>query len=154
MISLLRERNVLGIVCLGGDRSDAFLCAAFSAYKRVIADVAIFPVRGRRRKCADARRSNADRAAMMGGGGSARIGVLCEMPRGYMAVASHSGRYEHGSGDQCSRQKLKLSHLIFPLHMKSQRRVAPHFSDTASRLATDVDDASVVLQARTWDCLA
>ncbi len=154
MISLLRERNVLGIVCLGGDRSDAFLCAAFSAYKRVIADVAIFPVRGRRRKCADARRSNADRAVMMGGGGSARIGVLCEMPRGYMAGASHSRRCEHGCGDQCSRQKLKLSHLIFPLHMKSQRRVAPHFSDTAGRLATDVDDASVVLQARTWDCLA
>ena len=38
--------------------------------------------------------------------------------------------------------------------MESQRRVAPHFSDTAGRLATDVDDASVVLQARTWDCLA
>src|SRR5258706_14656910 len=31
-------------------------CAASSAYARVITDVAIFPVRGRRRKCADARR--------------------------------------------------------------------------------------------------
>jgi hypothetical protein len=131
-----------------------FSAQLFPAYKRVIADVAIFPVRGRRRKCADARRSNADRAVMMGGGGSARIGVLCEMQRGYMAGASHSGLCEHGCGDQCSRQKPKLSHLIFPLHMKSQRRVAPHFSDTAGRLATDVDDASIVLQARTWDCLA
>jgi len=98
--------------------TDPFLCAAFSAYKRVIADVAIFPVRGRRRKCTDARRSNADRAVMMGGGGSARIGVLCEMPRGYMARESHSGSCEHGCGDQCSRQKFKLSHLISPLHEK------------------------------------
>src|SRR4029077_20125287 len=53
----------------------------------------------------------------LGGGGSARIGVLCE--RGYMARASHSGSCEHGCGDQCSRQKFKLSHLISPLHMKS-----------------------------------
>ncbi len=37
-------------------RTDPFPCAAFSAYARVITDVAIFPVRGRRRKCADARR--------------------------------------------------------------------------------------------------
>jgi hypothetical protein len=29
MISLLRERNVLGIVCLGGDRSDAFEAPIF-----------------------------------------------------------------------------------------------------------------------------
>ena len=37
-------------------RTDPFPCAAFSAYARVITDVAIFPVRGRRRQCADARR--------------------------------------------------------------------------------------------------
>src|SRR5258707_11353065 len=124
---------------------------------RVIADVASAPVRGRRSKRADARRSNADRSVnilIMGGGGSARIGVLCEMPRGYMARVSHSGSCENGCGDQCGRQKFKLSHLISPLHMESQRRVAPHFSDTAGRLATDVDDVSVVLQARTWDCPA
>jgi hypothetical protein len=29
MISLLRERNVLGIVCLGGDRRDAFEAPIF-----------------------------------------------------------------------------------------------------------------------------
>jgi hypothetical protein len=95
-----------------------FLCVAFSAYKRVIADVAIFPVRGRWRKCADARRSNADRAVdmyMMGGGGSARIGVRCEMPRGYMVRASHSGSCEHGCGDQCSRQKFGFSHFVLHL---------------------------------------
>src|ERR1700694_2724689 len=57
-------------------------------------------------------------------GRGTRIGVLCEVPRGYMAPASHSGSCEHGCGDQCSRQKFKLSHLISPLHMKSQRRVA------------------------------
>ena len=80
--------------CASHSRTDPFLCAAFSAYKRVIADVAIFSVRGRWRKCADARRSNADRAVnsyMMGGGGSARIGVFCEMPRGYMVVRAIAG---------------------------------------------------------------
>jgi hypothetical protein len=105
--------------CASYSRTDPFLCAAFSAYKRVIADVASSPVRGRRSKCADAQRSNADTAVnIKGGGGSARIGVLCEMPRGYMARASHSGSCEHGCGDQCSRQKFKLSHLISPLHEK------------------------------------
>jgi hypothetical protein len=101
-----------------GRNSHKFLCVAFSAYKRVIADVAIFPVRGRWRKCADARRSNADRAVdmyMMGGGGSARIGVRCEMPRGYMVRASHSGSCEHGCGDQCSRQKFGFSHFVLHL---------------------------------------
>jgi hypothetical protein len=111
--------------CASRSGTDPFLCAAFSAYKRVIADVAIFSVR-RRRRNADARRSNADTAVnITGGGGGARIGVLCAVPRGYMALASHSGSCENGCGDQCSRQKFKLSHLIYPLHMKSQRRVAP-----------------------------
>jgi hypothetical protein len=101
-------------------------CAAFSAYKRVIADVASSPGRRPRSKCAGARRSNADTAVnMTGGGGSARIGVLCEMPRGYMARASRSGSCKHGCGDQCGRQRFKLSHLISPLHVKSQRCVAP-----------------------------
>jgi hypothetical protein len=96
-----------------------FSAQLFSAYKRVIADVAIFSVRGRRRKCADARRCNADTAVnMTGGGGGARIGMLGAVPRGYMALASHSGSCEHGCGDQCSRQKFKLSHQISPLHMK------------------------------------
>jgi hypothetical protein len=106
--------------------TDPFLCSALSAHKRVIADVASSSVQGRRSNCTDARRSNADTAVnITGDGGSARIGVLCEMSRGYMARASHSGSCEHGCGDQCSRQKFKLSHLIYPLHMKSQRRVAP-----------------------------
>jgi hypothetical protein len=117
--------------CTSFSRIDPFLCAAFSAHKRVTGDVASFPVRGRRRKCADARRSNADTAVNITGcGGSACIGVLCDMPRDYMARASHSGSCEHGRGDQCSRQKFKLSHLISPLHMKSQRRVAPPFGFT------------------------
>ena len=42
--------------CASHNRPDPFLCAASSAYKRVITDVAISPFRGRRRKCAEARR--------------------------------------------------------------------------------------------------
>jgi hypothetical protein len=51
----------------------------------------------------------------MGRGESARIGVRCEMPRGYMARASHSGSCEHDSGDQCSRQKFGFSHFVLHL---------------------------------------
>src|SRR5260370_27990123 len=82
---------------------------------------------GRCSKCADARRWNADTAVkILGGGEGARIGVLCEvLPRGYMARAGHSGSCERGCGDQCSRQKFKLGHLVSPLHMKSRQRVAP-----------------------------
>src|SRR5260370_22420878 len=43
-----------------------------------------------------------------------RIGVSCEVPRGYVALASHSRSCEHSCGDQCSRQKFKLSHSISP----------------------------------------
>ena len=83
---------------------------------RVIADVASSPVRGRRSKRADARRSDADRAAnIMGGVGNARICVHREMPRGYVARASHSGSCEHDCGDQCSRQKFGLSHFSLQL---------------------------------------
>src|SRR5258705_13184514 len=43
--------------CASHSRTDPFLCTAFSTYTRVITDVAIFRVRGRRRwKYADARR--------------------------------------------------------------------------------------------------
>ena len=74
-------------------------------------------------KSADARRWNADTAVnITGGGGGARIGLRCEVPRGYMARASHGGSCECGGSDQCSRQKSKLSHSISPLDMKSQRR--------------------------------
>jgi hypothetical protein len=45
----------------------------------------------------------------------ARIGILCAVLRSYMVLASHSGSCEHGCGDQCSRQKFKLSHSVFPL---------------------------------------
>jgi len=80
----------------------------------------IVPAPRRCRKCADARRWNADMAVnITGGGGGARIGVHCAVPRGYMARASHSGSCDHGCGDQCCRQKFKLSHLISPLYMKS-----------------------------------
>jgi len=112
--------------CASHSRTDPFLCAAFSAYKRVITDVAIFPVRGRCRKCADAWRWNADTAVhITGGGGSARIGAPCAVPRGSMARASHSGSCQRGSGDQCSRQKFKLGHLISPFHMKATGVWAP-----------------------------
>src|SRR5260370_41913962 len=77
-------------------------------------------------KRADARRWNAGTAVNITvSGEGARIGVLCEVPRGYMARASHSGSCKHGCGDQCSRQKFKLGHLVSPLHMKSQPGVAP-----------------------------
>src|SRR5258708_21126336 len=85
-------------------------------------------------KCPDARRWNADTAvnitvsgegAITVSGEGARIGVLCEVPRGYMARASHSGSCMHGCGHHCSRQKFKLGHLVSPLHMKSQPGVAP-----------------------------
>src|ERR1700726_481044 len=64
----------------------------------------IVPAPGRCSKCADARRWNADTAVnITGGGGGARIGVQYEVPRGYMALASHSGSCEHGGSDQCRR---------------------------------------------------
>ena len=90
-------------------------------------DIVVGP--GRCSKCADARRWNADTAVkILGGEEGARIGVLREvLPRGYMARAgqSHSGSCERGCGDQRSRQKFKLGHLVSPLHMKSRQRVAP-----------------------------
>ena len=65
---------------------------------------------------APTRRSNADRAAnIMGRVGNARICVHREMPRGYVARASHSGSCEHDCGDQCSRQKFGLSHFSLQL---------------------------------------
>jgi|ERR1700755_3451569 hypothetical protein len=59
-----------------------------------------------------------------GGGGGARIGVLCAVSRGDVVRASDSGGCEHCYGDQYSRQKFKFNHLISPLHLKSQQRVA------------------------------
>jgi len=41
------------------------------------------------------------------------------VPQSYMALASHGGSCERGRGDQCSRQKFKLSHSISPLDMKA-----------------------------------
>ena len=66
-------------------------------------------------KCADAR----SKAAEM------PVNNLCGVPRGYLALASHSGSCEHGCRDQCSRQKFKLGHLISPWDVQSQQRVAP-----------------------------
>jgi hypothetical protein len=54
-----------------------------------------------------------------------RIGVQREVPRVYLALASHSGSCKHGCGDQCSRQKFNLSHSIYPLNTKGQRHLAP-----------------------------
>jgi hypothetical protein len=96
-------------------RIDTFFRTAFSAYTRVIADVASVPVRGRRSKHADVRRSNANWAInIMGCGGNARIGVVYGIPRGYMARASRSGSCEHGYSDQRSQQKFGFSHFLSP----------------------------------------
>jgi hypothetical protein len=91
-------------------RTDAFLCGAFSAYARVIANVAILSVRGRR-QCVDARRWNADMAVNISGSGmGARIGFLCGVPLGYVFLASHDGCREHRGGDQSRRQELDCGH--------------------------------------------
>jgi hypothetical protein len=57
-------------------------------------------------------------------GHGTRVGVLCAVPRGHMALASHSGSCEHSCGDQCSRQKFKLRHSMLPFDM-SQQLLAP-----------------------------
>jgi len=107
-------------------RTDPFLRAAVSAYTRVIADVAIVPVRGRRRKCADARRRNAGTVVTITGGGrGVRIDVPRMVPRGYMTRASHSRGSDHGYGDQCGRQKVMTGHSTSPMDMRSQQRLAP-----------------------------
>jgi hypothetical protein len=67
-------------------------------------------------------------------GRGTRIGVHCAVPRGYRALVSQSGSCEHGCGDQCSRQKLELSHSISPFDMKSQPHLAPVTNGDAIRL--------------------
>ena len=57
-------------------------------------------------------------------GRGTRIGIQRELPRVYLALASHSGSCKHGCGDQCSRQKFDLSHSISPLNTKSQQHLA------------------------------
>ena len=74
---------------------------AFSAYARVIAGVASAAVRARRINRMDARHLNADRAVnVMSCGGNARIGVVCEMLRVHMALASRSGSSKDGYSDR------------------------------------------------------
>jgi hypothetical protein len=91
-------------------RTDPSLRAAFSANKRVIADVAIFAVRGRR-QCSDARRRKGEMAfSMTGGRSGSRIGFPCDVPLGYVVLASHGRRCEHGSNDQSRRQELDYGH--------------------------------------------
>jgi hypothetical protein len=74
---------------------------------------------GLRGKCAHGRSPLAETPVNIALAGSRISAVL----RGHMALASHSGSCD-GCGDQCSRQKFKTSHLISPLDMKSQQRVA------------------------------
>ena len=57
-------------------------------------------------------------------GRDTRIGVQHEVPRGHMALASHSGSCKHGCGDQCRRQKVGLGHSSSPLDRKSQEHLA------------------------------
>jgi hypothetical protein len=74
---------------------------------------------GLRGKCAHGRSPLAETPVNIALAGSRISAVL----RGHMALASHSWSCD-GCGDQCSRQKFKTSHLISPLDMKSQQRVA------------------------------
>ena len=64
-------------------------------------------------------------------GRDARIGVLYEVPRGYMAISSHSGSCDHGCGDQCCRQQFQLSHSSSPF-VKSQYHLAHRVAGLAS----------------------
>jgi hypothetical protein len=86
--------------------------AAFSANKRVIADVAIFTVRGHR-QCSGAPRRNGEMAvSVMGRGDGSRIGFPHDVPPGFVILASHGGRCEHGSNDQPRRQELDCGHEL------------------------------------------
>jgi hypothetical protein len=79
-----------------------------------------------RRKCADARSRNAETPVNIARAGhAARIGLRCEVPRGYMALASHGGSREHGSGDQARRHKFKLSHLNFSIGCRESTTSTP-----------------------------
>src|SRR5882672_6699474 len=64
-------------------------------------------------------------------GRGTRVRVLYEVPRGYMAISSHSGSCDHGCGDQCCRQQFQLSHSSSPF-VKSQYHLAPRVAGLAS----------------------
>jgi hypothetical protein len=86
----------------------------------------VVPGPGRCRKCADARCLNARAAASIAlEGDGARIGAVCEVPGGYMALASHSGSCEHRCGDQRSRQNFSLSHFNFSVGYEKPTMLAP-----------------------------
>ena len=81
---------------------------------------------GRCGKCAHGRSRMAETlVCRTRAGRGTRIGVQREVPRVYLALASHSGSCKHGCGDQCSRQKFNLNHSISPLNTKSQQQLAP-----------------------------
>src|SRR5882757_4028772 len=72
-----------------------------------------------------------------------------------MARASHSGSCERGCGDQCSRQKFELSHLISPLYMKSHVPVFErHFCGFAPEpsLASRVMTRAIAPLELRWYC--
>jgi len=74
---------------------------------------------GRCGKCAHGRSRMAETPVdITRAGRGTRKGIQCEVPRGYFALASHSGSCKCGYSDQCSRQKFKLGHSISPLDMK------------------------------------
>ena len=92
----------------GSSRLPGWFRADGSISRRGFARSVVIP--GLAGKCAHARsRDAAWPVNITRVGRDTRIGVRCELPRGYMALASHSGSCEHGCGDQCSRQKFKLS---------------------------------------------
>jgi hypothetical protein len=69
-------------------------------------------------KCAHGRSRNAGAPVnITSDGRGIRIGLLCDVPRGYATLPSHGGSCDHGCGDQRSRQN--LSHSISPLDMKA-----------------------------------
>ena len=46
------------------------------------------------------------------------VGVLCEVPRRYVVLASQSRSYEHGYGDQRRRERFKPTHFIFSISVR------------------------------------
>jgi hypothetical protein len=86
------------------------IAVAFSADKRVIADVAIFAIRGRRQTSVT-RRRHADMAIIITTGREGYlIGFPHDVPPGQVIIASHDGRCEYGRSDHSCRQELDYGH--------------------------------------------
>jgi hypothetical protein len=114
------------------------IAAAFSAYERVIADVAIFSVR-RRRQWYVTRRRNADTAITMTGSGvGSGLGFARKVPLGQVVIASHGGRCQHSSNDHSCRQRLEYGQGINPSYVVAQSGFSRRQTDQADRLVDEV----------------